>query len=94
MLSAGFWQVCGIRLEQASQTAKRDKKMKGLAITILLGILELAAAAASNNDLLTDGPPQLAAIRKEDGLQAEVLVDAERADLTEPEAVASSAEAI
>jgi hypothetical protein len=53
--------------------------MKGLAITILLALLEISAIAASNDGLLTDGPDQVLAIRKEEaGIQAEVLVDAER----------------
>ena len=67
--------------------------MKGLAVTILLAILEIGAiATTSSSNLLTDGPEQVLAIRKEeDGIQAEVLVDAERpqvADL-EPAAVAA-----
>jgi hypothetical protein len=75
---------------QASRS-KRDKKMKGLAVTILLAILEIGAIATSGDDLLTDGPP-IPAIRKEEAdIQSEVLVDAERpqvADL-EPAAVAA-----
>jgi hypothetical protein len=53
--------------------------MKGLAVTILLAILEITAISASNGDgLLSDGP-QVPASRKEDaGVQAEMLVDAER----------------
>ena len=35
---------------------KRDKKMKGLAVTILLAILEISAISTSSGDLLTDGP--------------------------------------
>jgi hypothetical protein len=63
---------------QASRD-KRDKTMKGLAVTILLAILEITAVSASSGDsLLTDGP-QIPANRKEEaGVQAEVLVDAER----------------
>ena len=65
--------------------------MKGLAVTILLAILEIGAIATSGGDLLTDGPPIPANRREEAGIQAEVLVDAERpqvADL-EPAAVAT-----
>ena len=65
--------------------------MKGLAVTILLAILEIGAIATSGGDLLTDGPPIPAIRKEEDGIQAEVLVDAERpivADL-EPAAIAA-----
>jgi hypothetical protein len=65
---------------QASRD-KRDKKMKGLAVTILLAILEIGAIATSGGDLLTDGPPIPAIRREEAGIQAEVLVDAERPEV-------------
>jgi hypothetical protein len=66
---------------QASRD-KRDKKMKGLAVTILLAILEIGAITANSGDsLLSDGPPIPASRREEAGIQAEVLVDAERAEL-------------
>ena len=64
--------------------------MKGLAITILLGILEISAFSMGQDDLLTDGPAQVPAIRREEaGIQSEVLVDAERPELAmlEPAAV-------
>ena len=58
--------------------------MKGLAVTILLAILEIGAITTSGSDgLLTDGPP-VPAIRREEALvQSEVLVDAERAEFTD-----------
>ena len=55
--------------------------MKGLAVTILLAILEIGAIATSGGDLLTDGPPIPAIRREEAGIQAEVLVDAERPEV-------------
>jgi hypothetical protein len=67
---------------QASRD-KRDKKMKGLAVTILLAILETGAIATSGGDLMTDGPPIPAIRREEAGIQAEVLVDAERPEFVD-----------
>ena len=55
--------------------------MKGLAVTILLAILETGAIATSGGDLLTDGPSIPANHRDEAGIQAEVRVDAGRAEL-------------
>ena len=70
---------------------KRDKKMKGLAITILLGILEISAFSMGGNDLLTDGPVQVPAIRKEEaGIQSEVLVDAEQPEVAAVEPAAQA----
>ena len=40
-------------------TGKGNKKMKGLAITILLAVLELSAVSLSGGSLLTDGPAAL-----------------------------------
>jgi hypothetical protein len=67
---------------QASRD-KRDKKMKGLAVTILLAILEISAIAASGGDLLTDGPQITAGRKEEASVQAEMPVDAERAELAD-----------
>ena len=62
---------------------KKDKKMKGLAITILLAILEISAMASGRGDLLTGDLQSVPAIRKEEaGIQSEVLVDAERPEVT------------
>jgi hypothetical protein len=68
---------------QASRD-KRDKKMKGLAVTILLAILEIGAiTATSGGSLLTD-VPQVSANRKEEaGVQTEVLVDLERPEFAD-----------
>ena len=54
--------------------------MKGLAITILLAVLEIGAfTLTSGGSLLTEGPEQIGSIRKEaDGIQSEVIVDAEQ----------------
>jgi hypothetical protein len=74
---------------------KRDKKMKGLAITILLAILEISAMAAGGGDLLINGPETVSAIRREEaGVQSEVLVDAERPDLAVFEPAAHAADII
>ena len=57
--------------------------MKGLAITILLAVLEVSAMVAGGGDLLTSDLQTVPAIRKEEaGIQAEVLVDAERPEVT------------
>jgi hypothetical protein len=63
---------------------KRGKKMKGLAVSILLAILEIGAISASSGEgLLTDGP-QVPTSRKEDaGVQTEMLVDAERPEFAD-----------
>lgn len=58
--------------------------MKGLAVTILLAILEIGAITTSGSDsLLTDGPPVPAIRREEAMVQSEVLVDAERAEFAD-----------
>jgi hypothetical protein len=58
--------------------------MKGLTLTILLAILEVGALAMGRSDLMTDGPGQLSAIRREEaGIQSEMLVDAERPEIVE-----------
>ena len=67
---------------------KKDNKMKGLLITILLGTLEVTALTTGGGDLLTDSPQeaasQVAASRKEErGVQVEVLVGAERPDISD-----------
>jgi len=90
-----MWHQARPRKVTGKPASKKDKKMKGLAITILLGILEIAAVATSNDTLLKDGPQQVVAIRKEeDGLQAEVLVEAERADLVDLEPTAPAADLV
>ena len=70
--------------------------MKGLAVTILLAILEIGAVITTGGKgLLTDGPEQVLAIRKEeDGIQAEVLVDAERPEVADFEPAAPAANLI
>lgn len=68
--------------------------MKGLAITILLAILEVSAIAAGGGDLLTDGP-QAPAIRKDEtDIQAELVVDAERPAIADLEPPAPAADLI
>jgi hypothetical protein len=58
--------------------------MKGLALTILLAVLEITAVMTNGSDLMTDGPAQVAPSRREEaGIQSEVLVDAERAEIVE-----------
>jgi hypothetical protein len=69
--------------------------MKGLAITILLAVLEIGAVATGSSDLMTDGPGQVPAIRREEaGIQSEVLVDAERPDIADLETAAPAADLI
>jgi hypothetical protein len=69
--------------------------MKGLAITILLAILEFSAMAAGGGDLLTSGPEPISAIREEEaGIQSEVLVDAERPEVAALEPAVPGAGAI
>ena len=69
--------------------------MKGLAITILLAVLEVSAMATGGGDLLTSDLQQVPAIRKEDaGIQAEVLVDAERPEVAFVEPAAPAADRI
>jgi hypothetical protein len=80
-------------------TDKKDNKMKGLLITILLGTLEVTALMTGGGDLLTDGPAEaasqiVASRREESGVQAEVLVDAERADISDLEPAAPVADPI
>lgn len=56
--------------------------MKGLAVTILLAILEITAISASSGDgLLSDGATTPANRKEEAGIQAEVLVDAEHPEV-------------
>lgn len=58
--------------------------MKGLAVTILLAILEITAiSASSGSDLLSDGPTIPASRKEEAGVQAEVLVDAEHPEFAD-----------
>ena len=58
--------------------------MKGLAVTILLAILEIGAITASSSGSILTDVPQVPAIRKEGGgIQAEVLVDAERPEFAD-----------
>ena len=58
--------------------------MKGLAVTILLAILEITAiSASSGGGLLSDGPTIPASRKEEAGIQAEVLVDAERPEFVD-----------
>jgi hypothetical protein len=69
--------------------------MKGLAVTILLAILEIGAITTSgSNSLLTDGPPVPASRKEEAGIQSEVLVDAERPDFADLEPAAPFAAVI
>jgi hypothetical protein len=69
--------------------------MKGLAITILLAILEIGAMATGGGDLLTDSPETVSAIRREEaGVQSEVLVDAERPELALLEPAVSATDII
>lgn len=57
--------------------------MKGLTLTLLLATLELAAVMTGRSDLMADG--SFAPSRKEEaGIQSEVIVDAERAEIVEP----------
>jgi hypothetical protein len=57
--------------------------MKGLAITIFLAVLEISAfSLTTGGSLLTDGPEQIGSIRRHDeGIQSEVIVDAERPEI-------------
>jgi len=56
--------------------------MKGLAVTILLAVLEFSAMASGTGDLLSGDLQSVPAIRKEEaGIQSEVLVDAERPEV-------------
>jgi hypothetical protein len=74
---------------------EKDKKMKGLAITILLAVLEISAMASGRGDLLTDDLQPVPAIRKEEaGIQSEVLVDAERPEVASLEPAALAADVI
>jgi hypothetical protein len=74
---------------------KKDKKMKGLAITILLAVLEISAMASGGGDLLTGDLQSVPAIRKEEaGIQSEVLVDAERPEVASFEPAAFAADNI
>jgi hypothetical protein len=98
MLSAGLWQVCGNRLKTATRTSKNpenkgNKKMKGLALTILLAVLEISAVMTSRSDLMSDG--QVAAARREEaGIQSEVIVDAEQPEVVAFEPAAEATEII
>ena len=68
--------------------------MKGLAITVLLVILEVSAIAAGGSELLTDGP-QAPAIRKEEtDIQAELVVDAEHPAIADLEPAAPASDVI
>jgi hypothetical protein len=68
--------------------------MKGLAITILLAILEVSAMATGGGDLFADNL-QAPAIRKEEtDIQAEVLVDAERPAIVDLEPAAPATDVI
>ena len=75
---------------------KRDKKMKGLAVTILLATLEIAAFSMSQGSgLLADTEGQIPAIRKEEaGIQSEVLVDAEQPEVAAVEPAETAAGSI
>lgn len=75
---------------------KREKKMKGLAVTILLATLEIAAfSMCSTTDLMADGAGQVPAIRREEaGIQSEVLVDAERPEVAAAEPAAEASDSI
>jgi hypothetical protein len=70
--------------------------MKGLAVTILLATLEIAAFSTSRtSDLMADGGGQIPAIRKEEaGIQSEVLVDAEQPEVAAVEPAAEAADSI
>ena len=87
---AGMWH----QASRDKPTTAKDKKMKGLAITILLAILEVSAIAAGSGDLLTDGPQAPAIRREETDIQAEVLVDAERPAIVDLEPAAPAADVI
>ena len=67
--------------------------MKGLALTILLAVLEITAVMTSRSDLLSDG--QVAAARREEaGIQSEVIVDAEEPEVVAFEPAAEAADVI
>ncbi len=68
--------------------------MKGLAITILLAILEVSAIATGGGDLLTDGPQAPAIRREETDIQAELVVDAERPAIVDLEPAAAATDVI
>lgn len=69
--------------------------MKGLAITILLVVLEVSAIAAGGGDLLSSGPETVPAIRREEaGIQSEVLFDAERPNVAALEPATPAADVI
>lgn len=94
-----MWHQASTDKPPHKPNGKKDNKMKGLLLTILLGTLEVAATMTGGGDLLTDGPAeaasQIVASRKEEsGVQAEVLVDAERPDISDLEPAAPAADLI
>jgi hypothetical protein len=70
--------------------------MKGLAVTILLATLEIAALfMIRSDDLMADADYQVPAIRREEaGIQSEVIVDAERPEVAAVEPAAEAAGSI
>ena len=84
-----MWQ----QTENSNPPDKKDKKMKGLALTILLAVLEITAVMTSRSDLMSDG--QVAAARREEaGIQSEVIVDAEEPEVVAFEPAAEAADQI
>jgi hypothetical protein len=67
--------------------------MKGLAITILLLVLELSALSAGSGDLLSNGPEPIPSIRREES-QSDMLVEAERLEVAVLEPAVHAADAI
>jgi hypothetical protein len=70
--------------------------MKGLAVTILLATLEIAAFSMTHgNGLMAEAEGQIPAIRREEaGIQSEVIVDAERPEVAAVEPTAEAADSI
>lgn len=94
-----MWHQASTDKPPHKQNGKKDNKMKGLLLTLLLGTLEVIALTTGGGDLLTDGPPEaasevVASRREEGGVQAEVLVDAERPDISDLEPAAPAADLI
>jgi hypothetical protein len=80
---------------QKNPENKGNKKMKGLTLTILLAVLEIAAVMTGRSDLMSDGSSQVTAARREEaGIQSEVIVDAEQPEVAVIEPAAEAAEAI
>ena len=86
-----MWQ----QTENSNPYDKKDKKMKGLALTILLAVLEITAVMTNGSGLMTDGPGQVAPSRREEaGIQSEVIVDAEQSEVAVIEPAAEAPESL